>query len=735
MTTPVKDITDSALRLKFFEYIFGEQEGFLCIATSHKERAVFRQYYYQWPLHKSELKTFLEGRKNFNVWFCVNLLKVEERLKINCLPSHLVWADLDFIDPGKITPPPSCVIESSPGRYQAYWRLEHEVPTDVSEEYSKKIAYSTGADKSGWPLAKLLRVPHTYNYKYKKPPVVQVISALETLVPQAVFEELPATIPLEGVDETWQPLDGEGETPDVTKLPPVENIVYAYRLELSKTEAFTNLFSVEPAEDADWSALLWRLINICAEAGMEREETFAVAIESKCNKYERDNRPVSHLWREVCKAHLSHSKFAILTEQAYTTLEMPQLVDPDAIEEDSFVVEYKKWGTAATDAPEHYHELACFMALSSLTASGLKLETSFGDLVPNLWGMILGESTLTRKTTVMRMAMDIVSDLDDEIILATDGSAEGLLTGLSERPKRVSVFYKDEISGFFDSINRKDYLAGMPETLTMLYDVPKFLQRLLRKEKITIVEPYFIFFGGGIRDKVYSLVDEEYVLSGFLPRFLVVSGENDLSRVRRTGPPTQDTWNLKQRVLSSMGQMKETYNLQASVEVAGQHILMPSRVEAKLSEDAWKLYGDLEMQLIHEGTNSPFSNVALPTFQRLGFSMLKMSILIAASRKEPRENRTILIDTKDIKQAAFYIQKWGRYSVDLVMNAGKPNLEKTLDKVLMHIRGDPGCTKSSVMLRYRFSSREMKDVIETLTDRGLITMSKKGRTTRLYVVG
>lgn len=728
-----KEITKAELRLQFFDYLFGENKGWLCIAISHKEKANFRQFYFEWPVQRQEISNFITGKKDHNVWFCVNLMKVAERLKVNALPANFVWADLDYVDPSRITPPPSCIVESSPKRFQAYWRLEATVPPDIAEDYSKRIAYHTGADRSGWPLGKLLRVPHTRNYKYQNPPLVEVIQVLETKAPQGVFEELPQIA--SETTEGWHPLQAEEGMPEVTTLAPVESIIYAHRIELAKTEAFTGLYSIEPPEDADWSAYLWRLINICAEAGMEREETFAVAIEAKCNKYKRDNRPVSHLWREVCKAHLSHSRFAILKEEAFATLEMPQLIDPDKIREDSLVADYKRWGSAATDAPEQYHELACFVALSSLTASGLRLETTFGDLVPNLWGLILGESTLTRKTTAMRMAMDIVSDLDDGIILATDGSAEGLLTGLSNRAKRVSVFYKDEVSGFFDSINRKDYLAGMPETLTQLYDVPKLLQRLLRKETITIVEPYFIFFGGGIRDKVYSLINEEYVLSGFLPRFLVVSGENDLHRIRRTGPPTSDTFALKQKVLTGMGELKTIYTAQAAVEIGGQHMLMPSRVEAKLSEDAWSFYGDLEMKLIEEGTQSPFSTVALPTFQRLGFSLLKMSMLIAITRRPPKDNRTIQVDRSDVTQAAYYIQKWGKYSVDLVTNAGKPNLEKILDKVMLHVKGEPGCTKSAVMMRYRFSSREMKDVLETLMDRGLITMSKKGRTTRLYPVG
>lgn len=729
--------TDTAnkLRVTFFEYLFGESEGYLCIATSHKVRAKFKQFYYEWPKQAPELATFLDLKtKDHNVWFCVNLLSVSERLKINCLPGGLVWADLDYVDPTKINPPPSCILESSPKRYQAFWRLENDVPPDVAESFSKKIAYSTGADRSGWPLGKLLRVPHTRNFKYENPPEVSVTSALETRVPVAVFDELPETTP-ENVPEGWEAIDAE--MPDSEHLPNVQNILYAYRGELSKTEAFINLFSSEPPENTDWSALLWRFINVCFEAGMDKEEVFALAIEAKCNKYARDNRPLSHLWKEVVKASANHSKIALVKDTLYSELKMPRIIDEDGFEEDSFVVDYKKWGVAATDAPEQYHELACFVALSSLVSSGLRLELDWGELVPNLWGLILGESTLTRKTTVMKMAVELIRDLDEEIVLATDGSAEGLLTGLADRPARVSMFYKDEVSGFFDSINRKDYLAGMPETLTQLYDVPPFMQRLLRKETITITKPYFIFFGGGIRDKVYSLIDEEYILSGFLPRFLVVSGENDLSRVRRTGPPGADTTNFKRKVASTFGELKVNYNIQAPVEIGtgGQSMMMPVRVDAKLTDKAWEYYGDLEMLLVTKATESAVPMVALPTFQRLAFSMLKMSLLIAITRREPKDNRTIVVEKSDVEQAAYYIQKWGHYTVDLVANAGKPQIEKLLDKITLFVSTNPGCTKSSIMLRYRLGSREMKEVLATLLDRGVINISQKGRTTKLFPIG
>ncbi len=202
----------------------------MCVATSNRTKGQFKQSFYEWPAQKSAVVSFIETRsKDHNVWFGVNLLRESERVKINCLPSSLVWADLDFVNPDNITPPPTCVIESSPSRYQAYWRLEDEVPADVAELYSKRIAYSTGADKSGWPLTKLLRVPHTLNFKYETPQEVKVLKAFETRVPLEVFEEV-ADPPLEGVDqEQWDTLTAGTDTPDVDTLPNPQTIIQYLR--------------------------------------------------------------------------------------------------------------------------------------------------------------------------------------------------------------------------------------------------------------------------------------------------------------------------------------------------------------------------------------------------------------------------------------------------------------------------------------------------------------------------
>ncbi len=722
-------LAETSIRQQFLDYVFNGNEGYVCIATQDPKKDDFKQSFFRWPQQKKEIVAYVAASSpRKNVWFGVNLLTKSERRKEWCLPTNLVWADLDEIDPDTIDPKPPIVIESSPGRFQALWRLDQIVDPQVAEDYSKRIAYSVGADKSGWDLTQLLRVPLTYNFKYEiegqEVPEVKLIRGLQTVVPAQIFEALPK--PPQAVDPVL-----EQDIPD--DLPNADAVMYKYWMELRDT-AFSKLHENIPDDKDDWSGLLWREINICLEAGMDAVEVFAVVLESKCNKYERDNRPARYLWRDVLKAEAQQNRTPQFADD-FVPLTMPELVSDGEAKTlpKTFVEEYVEWATVQTDAVSEFHELTAFILLSSILASGLKLNTTYGTMIPNLWGLVLGESTLTRKTTAMSMAMSMLGEIDEELVLATDGSAEGLLTGLATRPNRVSLFYKDEVSGFFDSINRKDYLAGMPETLTQLYDVPPFYTRRLRKETISIVKPVFIFFGGGIREKVYQLVSEEYVLSGFLPRFLIVSGEADISQVRRTGPATQKGDLRRGTLKAALERLHELYVREETMKIGGQTASVVSVTEVFLTDGAWNRYGDIEMEMAKVASESPVSMLALPTFERLSRSILKMSMLLAAASREP-ENRNLFVQESDIVAAARYVQKWGKYSIDLILNAGLGMYEGTLKKVLRSIQRNPGIHRSTIMRNHHLSRRDMDEAIGTLEDRGHIRVEKKGKLQQIWAL-
>lgn len=705
----------------------------MCVAVAHKDKSGFKETWFYWPSERQTVSNYIDSvATTHNVWFSVSLFNKEKRSKEFAMPATFAWADLDEVEPTSITPAPTCVLESSEGRYQAFWRIGGDaIPAAIAEDYSRRLAYATGADKSGWDIGQLLRVPWTLNYKYDPAPQVKLLAILPDTYEASEFDKITPVLDI----DTDQAVVADSY-PDEDKLPNLDETLAHFKALGRIDDEFARLYSVAPDAAADWSRILWRFINKCFSMGMSESEVYVVAGSAACNKYTRDNRPATYLWRDVTKAAKEHKQYEILITGKVEIIKMPHLVDFDEFEEDTFIKDYKAWANHATDAPEQYHELTCFIALSAVVCSGLFLAVEWGEIVPNLWGLVLGESTLTRKTTAMRLAVDMLKDIDDNLILATDGSGEGLLTGLSTRPRRVSIFWKDEVSGLFDAINKKDYLAGLPEVLTQLYDVPKVLTRLLRKETITISEPYFIFFGGGIRDKVYSLLNDEYILSGFLPRFLVVSGENDLTRLRRTGPPTVQSSERKDNIVRSLADLRDRYIPKSIVtEIAGQSVTLPGpRIEAKLSPEAWQYYGDLEDTLTKAGANSDIAMLALPTLSRLSFSLLKMSLLIAASRRLPDSANYLQVEVSDVKQAAFYIEKWGHYSIDLLMNAGRSNSEKMIERSVASITRKNGMTKAEFMQRHHLNSREAKDLIDTLYQRGLINVQKSGRGERLYIV-
>jgi hypothetical protein len=722
---PSKVKSKSEIRIGFFELLWGDREGNACIFSTDPvaPKTQVKEKFFQWPKESLKLENYLLTEElKHNVYFCVSLLSKMERKKANCLPTNLVWADLDEVPPDSpnIEIPPPIVIESSPDRWQAIWRLTTELEPYDAERYSKRLAYAIEADKSGWDMVQLLRVPFSRNFKYADGPYVNLERALATEAPVSLFEAaLPA--PPEEAPVTDRPM------PEASNA---EDIIATFSKNLPM-DRFLSLYAYEPEAGEDWSKMLWALYMLCFRAGMSAEEVFVVAKAASCNKFERDGRPVEHLWRDVLNAADSHG--SLPPEKAL--LEMPQLVGEPASE--TFIDEYLSWADEATDAVAEFHELSAFIILSAIMAGSLRLETSAGKVVPNIWGLVLGESTVTRKSTSMKMAVDLLTNMESELLLATDGSVEGLLSGLSQRPNKVSVFFRDEVSGLFDSMNRRDYLSSMPETLAHLYDVPPVYSRLLRKEVIRIESPAFIFFGGGIAERVYGNITESWIESGFIPRFMVVHGEFDSARLRPTGPPTASSTTKRAGLVDTLADYKETYSSDAITRIGGQEVLMPPLIIAEMTDDAWQRFQDIENTLTVRGYESLVRNTALPTFDRMAKSILKMGMCLAASRQypDPKTNR-IQVTEDDIINAAWYAQKWGRHSVELILSAGKGFREKEIDRVYRKIAQDPGVMRSTVMQHLHLRRREMDELIDTLEDRNMIRKEKTrgSRGVRYFVV-
>src|ERR1051325_9727506 len=115
------------IRVQFFEYLFREEEGYLCLATASPTamQTSFKHDFFEWPNAKDEVAQFIQQKQiNHHVWFCVSLLKRNDfgATKDQCLPGSFIWSDLDQVTPEDLqmkSIPATCIVESSPNRFQA----------------------------------------------------------------------------------------------------------------------------------------------------------------------------------------------------------------------------------------------------------------------------------------------------------------------------------------------------------------------------------------------------------------------------------------------------------------------------------------------------------------------------------------------------------------------------------------------------------------------------------------
>jgi hypothetical protein len=715
------DVQTYNRRKMFLQMLFGSNQGYFCIAYIDKARnpKSFREEYFYFP---RDVERALELINNIygghNVWICPHLFSQAKRKKefVSVVPS--AWADLDACPPEKLLVEPTITIESSPGRYQGLWLFEKEVSPDDAENLSQRIAYrhaDEGADRSGWDLTQLLRMPFTYNYKYGSSPIVKIIEANKRRYRLSDFEEYPETNKYIVVDQ---------EMPDVSNIDGTK-LLDDNRAKISPT--IWKLFQERPTETS-WSESLWKLETMLFEAGFGAEQVFAIAQEAACNKYSRDNTSITMLWKDVCRAEAHVATMAPVSVEKATNPSKPLLSDEERkqIEGTRTIIEkYIDWAKALGDAAPQYHQAGAFILLSSLLAGSVQLPTSFGTVKPNLWFMILADTTLTRKSTAMDIAMDLLAEIDDDALMATDGSIEGLLTSLSTRPGKPSVFLRDEFSGLLEMIVKKDYYAGMPELLTKLYD-GKMQKRILRKESIDVRDPVLILFAGGIKNKTQEILTYEQVSSGFMPRFIFITAESDVNRVRPLGPPTSRDEGNKQAILDELRDLYNHYRTTTTMTVKDSKVSyeVQKKFDARLTDDAWIRYNQLETQLLEEGVGSKMPEIMTPVYDRLSKSILKAAVLIAAARTKAED---ILVEEIDIIRAISYGTLWKEYAEEVMRNIGRSKSEKQLDNVYKYIRQHPGCSRSSVMQYHRLQSRDASMILDTLEQRGLILRSKQGR--------
>src|SRR5690606_20299078 len=140
----------------------------------------------------------------------------------------------------------------------------------------------------------------------------------------------------------------------------------------------------------------------------------------------------------------------------------------------SFIDEYVAWVKTRTDAAERYQRSLAYLLLSCVYGNLGYISPQFGRMDLNLWLMILGETTFTRKSTSRSLFLKVLHEFErgtsQQVDIGSDSARQGRTGELRERPTHVRLVRRDESHGWFHESYHKAYMSGSIERMTDLHD-------------------------------------------------------------------------------------------------------------------------------------------------------------------------------------------------------------------------------------------------------------------------
>lgn len=280
---------------KILDVVWGKQEGYVCLSTKTPgDKKSWSDNIYSWPQDRPEIAAFIDRHsEDYDVYWAPMVFSQPRRSVKYATECPYLWADLDPVSPHNCFIKPSIAWESSPGRYQCIWLLSDEITPLDHDELNKRMTYAVEADKSGWDITQVLRLPGTLNHKYvEKPPVKLMWMRKNLYDPQDLANQLPAvgTSSLIDVDE----LDIE--------LNDLRELVWPYRRILGD-KLWELLFTPSSqVQEGERSTRIWELEARLIEANIPISEVVKIAKASPWNKYRGRKDENTRILQEVLKA-------------------------------------------------------------------------------------------------------------------------------------------------------------------------------------------------------------------------------------------------------------------------------------------------------------------------------------------------------------------------------------------------------------------------------------------------
>lgn len=391
-----------------------------------------------------------------------------------------------------------------------------------------------------------------------------------------------------------------------------------------------------------------------------------------------------------------------------------QLKSPDIkikIPSNDFIESYKEYTMQISDAPAKYQEL---MALSIIaTALGRQVYLKWGDtyIYTNLFIVLIGKSTVMRKTFCLNMAKRLLKKFNSELILPSDFSPEALFNFLSEKPQGLISW--SEFGAFLINTT-KNYQAGIKEFLTDAFDCPDALNKKLVAKSYEIENICLNIITATTLHWFTDRINESDTMGGFLGRFVFMPCKQE-DKNGWLYMPQPEPMTLSNKLVKDI---KEISNLKGEIKISD---------EAKLVMIKWLRRHEDELESLDD------SKGIMGFYARLADYVFKFSMLYEISG-----NQTLVISEGSVLRAIKLVNLLKKSINELISEHIAFTKEaKDKQKIFNLIKTNGTIRRDRLLQNSNMIAKQLDDVLSTLIQSNMIlafNIEEGKRTARAYKV-
>lgn len=365
-----------------------------------------------------------------------------------------------------------------------------------------------------------------------------------------------------------------------------------------------------------------------------------------------------------------------------------------------FIDDFVAYAQEFTGCPKPFLEWSAILCLSVVAGRRHTLRRGDWDIHPNLWIMLLGQSS-SYKSTGLSIARRLLRDVIPAAMLGQEYSSEKLLDDIAENPHRLFVY--DEAETFFKMLTQSYNPTLRSAVMTLWRD--DWYVRKTKKADVVIKDAYLCWGGASTPVQIASQLNskDSDLLSGMFPRFLLVPYFGEEFSLQ--DPPPYDPIKRTALVnylskLASVGEREYTYSPEA-IRLKSQWL---TRFEVRRHE--------------------------ADTFLAAFFKKMKDEHFHKLAMLSAFERGSVTIQPSDLEEVIPRLWQIEDNLPSLLEIMTNDEWSRQVERVGKYVAKMGKCSRSDIMLKLRLRGFYLEKLLQSLVIDGKIERKREVLTTR-----